>query len=272
MVNNSGVERLVPPLKWAGGKRWFVARHLDLIPKSFSRYFEPFFGSGALYFALRPSRAVLSDLNSELMNVYRVIRDQPALLNRYLRSHQKNHSEPYYYKVRGFAPRSAVSAAARTMYLNRTCWNGLYRVNRRGEFNVPIGTKSAVVLETDDFALLSSQLATATIVDGDFEPVLSQAGRGDFVFVDPPYTVAHNNNGFIKYNERIFSWSDQVRLAACVDAAVKRGAKVLVTNASHASIFELYRGYEVVSVGRAGVIAGRSNARGVYDEVIVKCF
>jgi DNA adenine methylase len=120
--------------------------------------------------------------------------------------------------------------------LNRTCFNGIYRVNLRGAFNVPKGTKSAVVLPTDDFSEAQRLLRRAKLLDGDFEEVIDQAQSGDLVFADPPYTVRHNNNGFIKYNEKLFSWDDQERLARVLTRAAKRGVKVVATNADHREI------------------------------------
>jgi DNA adenine methylase len=265
-------QTIVPPLKWAGGKRWFAARHMALVPSSFGTYLEPFFGSGALFFALAPKKAVLSDLNAELMNLYRVMRDDPDLLRAHMRKHQRMHSLEYYYQLRDFSPRTRTTRAARTLYLNRTCWNGLYRVNKMGEFNVPIGTKTSVLLETDDFHSISGVLKNCKLLVCDFEKTINLAVKGDLVFADPPYTVSHNSNGFIKYNERIFSWGDQERLAACVKRAVDRGVKVIVTNASHKSIHKLYRDFERIVVGRSGVIAGNATARGNYDEVVIRCF
>ncbi|MGB5787651.1 MAG: Dam family site-specific DNA-(adenine-N6)-methyltransferase [Stenotrophomonas geniculata] len=264
--------KLIPPLKWAGGKRWFVARHLDLVPDTFERYVEPFLGSGAMFFALRPHASLLSDLNGELVNLYSCIRSHPQRIKNALRRHHAAHCEEYYYRVRAGRPRSDVGKAARMLYLNRTCWNGLYRVNKKGEFNVPIGTKDSVILESDDFQALSQVLHSAEIVCGDFEFILDRSGAGDFVFIDPPYTVAHNNNGFVKYNERLFGWEDQIRLRLAVDRAVSRGAKVLITNAAHASIYELYEGYEQITVSRAGIIAGSAASRGSFGEVVIKCY
>ncbi len=145
--------------------------------------------------------------------------------NRHFRRHHRLHSEKYYYEERARTHRVAHEQAAQFIYLNRTCWNGLYRVNLRGEFNVPIGTKSSVTLETDDFKRISSQLKRATLTHSDFSHTINEAKRGDFLFIDPPYVTRHNFNGFVKYNDNIFSWNDQERLADCVVAAASRGAK-----------------------------------------------
>lgn len=263
---------VIPPLKWAGGKRWFAANHLDLLPQRFNTYVEPFMGSGALFFKIKPDRAILSDINDELINLYEVIRDFPGALETKLATHQRRHCTEYYYEVRRSRPRTALNIAARTLYLNRTCWNGLYRVNLRGEFNVPKGTKDCVVLETDNFDNLAMLLRKTTILCQDFEQTLDAAEPGDFAFVDPPYTVAHNNNGFVKYNQNLFSWDDQIRLRDAVTRAANRGVKVLVTNAAHESVISLYEGFDQVLVDRAGVIAGDASMRGRYQELVARCY
>jgi len=264
-------EIVIPFLKWAGGKRWFAERCMHLIPEGFDRYIEPFLGSGAMFFALKPQQAILSDLNADLINCYIVVRDAPEAIAVRLNDHQALHSEEYYYVVRANKPNDPVERAAWFLYLNRTCWNGLYRVNRQNEFNVPVGTKSAVVLATDNFHRSSRTLARAEIVNRDFEETLALAGDGDFVFVDPPYTVKHNLNGFVKYNDKIFSWADQVRLRDAVAAAAGRGASVLVTNANHASIREIYQGVgQMEVVKRASVLAASSLHRGQTDELVVR--
>lgn len=262
---------LEPFLKWAGGKRWFAARHMDLLPQRFERFVEPFLGSGAMFFALQPKNAIVSDLNAELVDCYLAIRDNPTAISEGLKIHQLKHSKDHYYSVRSAVPRDMVERAVRFLYLNRTCWNGLYRVNQKNEFNVPIGTKSSVVLASDDFQAVSSVLKSAKITNSDFEQTLAEAGPDDFVFVDPPYTVKHNLNGFLKYNNKIFSWSDQVRLRDAVQDAASRGAKVLVTNANHTSIQELYAGVgRTDAVSRASVLAASSKHRSATSELVIR--
>lgn len=263
---------IVPPLKWAGGKRWFVANHQDLLPKKFNRYIEPFLGSGAVFFSIQPDDALISDLNPELINLYEVIRDEPIILQKKLQEHQRKHSTEYYYSMRALRPRNKITVAARTLYLNRTCWNGLYRVNLKGEFNVPKGTKDNVVLATDDFQRLSEVLNKAEIKCQDFQDSIDAAEEGDFLFVDPPYTVAHNNNGFIKYNQNLFKWEDQIRLRDSLEKAIDRGVMLLLTNAAHKSVKDLYKNYEQTVVSRAGVISGSASSRGVYEEMLVRVY
>jgi DNA adenine methylase len=261
---------IVPFLKWAGGKRWLTSRYAHLLPSSYNRYIEPFLGSAAVFFHLQPTSAVLSDANADLINAYQQIQSHWHKVRRALARHQRNHSTQYYYEERDRKHRAPHERAAQLIYLNRTCWNGLYRVNLRGEFNVPIGTKTAVLLDTDDFEYASLLLRRATLLASDFEPIIGGAKENDFVFVDPPYVTRHNFNGFLKYNDRIFSWNDQERLAQAVRAAADRGVKVLLTNADHCSVRRLYLGFgSRVTLRRHSVLAADSGNRGATTEIAV---
>lgn len=260
----------LPFLKWAGGKRWLSRRIIELTGPVSGRYIEPFLGGGAVFFALRPLRSLLSDINWELINTYTAIKDDHEKVFSLLRMHQSAHSKEYYYRMRDYRPRCEYRQAARFIYLNRTCWNGLYRVNRDGEFNVPIGTKTAVLMPTDDWSGLSELLGSAELVCADFEESIFAAGEGDLIFADPPYTVKHNFNGFIKYNDSLFSWRDQIRLRDALLEAKRRGAKVILTNANHASIRDLYdEHFNMESVTRASVLAGSAAHRGQYEELLI---
>ncbi len=264
---------LQPFLKWAGGKRWLIERYPQFFALNYSRYIEPFLGSGAVFFRTRPKRAILSDRNHRLVETYEAIRDEPDVVRKLLRRHHRLHSAEYYYRVRNQKLRSRARRAAQLIYLNRTCWNGLYRVNREGTFNVPIGTKTNVVLQTDNFEEVAGLLSQATLRACDFADTLSEATCGDFVFVDPPYTVKHDNNGFIKYNESLFSWADQIRLRDCITAVVNRGACVLLTNAYHPSVRKLYKHIgDHEKVRRSSVIAASADNRRECFELVVKCF
>lgn len=266
-------KKISPFLKWAGGKRWLADAHSSLFDIEFNRYFEPFLGSGAVFFHLDPRQALLSDLNSELIETYISIRDDWQTVYLHLENHHKNHSSDYYYHIRSEIFLSRAERAARFIYLNRTCWNGLYRVNLKGEFNVPIGTKKNAILESDNFEEVSNVLRGKEIVVSDFEATIQKAGPDDLIFVDPPYTVRHNTNGFVKYNERIFSWQDQIRLAACLKAASERGCYFVATNANHPSVIELYNdSFSLNSLKRKSVIAANSEYRGKYDELLIRNF
>jgi len=259
-----------PFLKWAGGKRWLVQNHAELFPKTFNRYIEPFVGSGAVFFHLQPKEAILSDANGRLIETYQAIKENHRLVEKYLKRHQGLHSKEHYYETRAKGFQSKFTRAAQFIYLNRTCWNGLYRENKKGMFNVPIGTKSSVLLSTDDFQGISKILTNTKLVHQDFEKSIEMAREGDFVFVDPPYTVAHNCNGFVKYNQNIFSWEDQVRLKRVVSEAKTRGAKVLVTNAAHQSIKTLYDGVgKLDELARKTVISSLNKGRSKTSEYII---
>lgn len=263
---------MLPFLKWPGGKRWFVTQHAHLLPTKYETYIEPFLGSGAVFFHLEPRKARLGDANADLIATYRAIKKDPTGVERHLRRHHRHHTSNYYYAVRDGDMRNDVTRAARFVYLNRTCFNGIYRVNLEGKFNVPVGTKTAVILDTDDFAATAKLLRRATIRDCDFTELIDTAGSGDLVFADPPYTVRHNNNGFVKYNETLFSWADQERLARTLASAVQRGAKVVATNAAHDEIRALYPQptFSVVEVERYSAISSDSASRRAYRELVIR--
>ena len=259
-----------PFLKWAGGKRWLSGHDLFNGSLNYDRYIEPFLGGGAIFFSLNPKTSVLSDINPELINLYSVIRDYPEELLKLMTSHHRNHSKEYYYVERSRIYSSKIERAARTLYLNRTCFNGLYRVNLKGEFNVPIGTKSSVLMKDDDFLGISKRLQNATLEVSDFEITIDLARDGDLVYVDPPYTVLHNMNGFVKYNDKIFSWEDQIRLRDSVVAAAGRGAHVLLSNADHPSVRDLYSKLgNTIQVPRKSVISGSAGSRKSTTEILV---
>lgn len=251
-----------PFLKWAGGKRWlFTPSFVERLPK-FKRYIEPFVGGGAGYFSLSPEKAILSDINAELLNLYREIRKNPQGVERGLRFLQQHHSEDVYYRIRSRGYSDGLIGAVRTLYLNRTCWNGLFRLNLSGKFNVPIGTKSSIFDDKESFHAYAEILQGADLRCADFESIIDLSGSGDLIFVDPPYTVKHNVNGFVKYNENIFSWADQERLAKALRMAKSRGASIVLTNADHKSIHELYDGFgNHSSVPRSSVISGKASGR-----------
>lgn len=259
-----------PFLKWAGGKRWLARRLRDIDALGFERYVEPFVGGGAIFFHFEPSNALLSDSNASLIETYRVLKADWKSVMRLLLRHQRLHSDRYYYEMRDRHFVSASECAAQFIYLNRTCWNGLYRENRQGRFNVPKGTKSTVVFPEDDFEQVSAVLQAAELRSQDFEGVLDETSEGDLAFVDPPYTVKHNKNGFLKYNEKMFSWDDQVRLSCAVRRASERGVRVVMTNAYHSSITRLYADFaHIVQLSRYSVLSGLKEFRGDTQESLI---
>ncbi len=263
--------KVVPFLKWAGGKRWFVQACADLFPRTFRDYVEPFLGSGAVFFHIAPMRGLLSDRNVELIETYLAVRDEWEAVFDELSIHDQRHSETYYYKVRSQKPRTPARKAARFIYLNRTCWNGLYRVNKDGTFNVPVGTKENVVLPTDNFSGVSKQLAKVEIRACDYTDSILKAKSDDFLFVDPPYVTKRHNGAFIKYNERLFSWSDQVVLRDVLLEAKKKGVQILATNANNNLIRKLYENdFDVSTISRASVISGENGGRGRCSELVIR--
>ena len=266
-----GCRDILPPfLKWAGGKRWLVSSHAYLFPQAFDRYIEPFLGSGAVFFYLKPKTAILSDTNHSLVNCYQAIQSDWRSVQLYLCEFARSHSDTFYYLIRSRRFRSVYREAAKFIYLNRTCFNGIYRENLRGEFNVPRGSKLRVILQDDNFSEVAARLTNVELITNDFEAVLSTAREGDFVFIDPPYTVKHNFNGFVKYNQHIFSWKDQVRLRDEVMKAKTRGACCLITNADHESIHELYKGVGTIfRLKRHSRIGASAGTRGACTEAAV---
>ncbi|WP_447767923.1 DNA adenine methylase [Sphingobacterium faecium] len=262
--------KITPFLKWAGGKRWLTGKLDDYLPKSYNNYIEPFLGSGAVFFSLEPKTSILSDVNQSLILTYNTIKEDHVGVYNRLQEHAVKHCNDYYYEVRNQEYQNKIELAARFIYLNRTCFNGLYRVNLKGQFNVPIGSKDKVILETDNFKKTADALANAEIINSDFEIVIDRAMEGDLVYIDPPYTVKHNNNGFVKYNEQMFTWADQVRLSKAIKRASDRGAHVILSNADHQSIRDLYLEFgKIDSLSRNSVIASDPLNRGKYSEILV---
>jgi DNA adenine methylase len=263
---------ILPVLKWPGGKRWFVSKHSALLPATFGKYIEPFLGSGAVFFSLQPTAAILGDLNQDLISVYKGIKDDWSKVRHCLCEHQRKHGTEHYYRTRSSRVRSAAGRAARILYLNRTCFNGIYRVNLNGIFNVPKGTRNTVIFKSDDLAGVASLLKRAELRVSDFEPLIDEAKEDDFVFADSPYTIQHNLNAFIKYNERLFSWSDQIRLAKCLLRAKSRGVKIVATNANHQCVRKLYEanGFELLTLSRFSSASANPECRGAFDELVIR--
>lgn len=270
---NKSDSQLSPFVKWPGGKRWLVASHAKwFFPKPFRRYCEPFLGSGAIFVALAPKKALLSDLNDHLITTFRAVRDDPASVEKLLCQHQLQHCREHYYATRAATPTSTPAIAARFIYLNRTCFNGIYRVNRKtGRFNVPMGDRTTVIFDTDDFHMWSQQLGNAEIQVCDFEESIAHCSRGDALFLDPPYTVQHNRNGFVRYNESLFSWDDQRRLAAAATCAAQRGVHVIITNAAHPSVSRLYPEalFRRTQINRNSSVSAHHKGRGSFTELLL---
>jgi DNA adenine methylase len=235
-----------PFLRWVGGKRRVVTRLLDFLPPDWQRlrYLEPFLGAGSLFFTLRPARAVLADSNDHLISCYEHVRDAPRLVGAYLREHVKRDSRRHYCDTRDLYNRSGPSAAqaARFIYLNATCFNGIFRVNRKGEFNVPYGDKDNPIMPSPEgLANVSVLLKKASLKRAGYGDILAAARDSDLVYLDPPYPPLNGTSYFTHYTADRFSHADQVSLAKVVRAIDGRGVLVMMTNAATREIRDLYK-------------------------------
>jgi DNA adenine methylase len=250
-----------PLLKWPGGKRFLAPDLRETISTlAPARYFEPFVGGAALFFELEHTDAVLSDINLELINFYETVRDDVDDLIKRLK--RLKNSEDEYYEVRGKRPKIPVTRAARFYYLMRLSFNGIYRENLAGTFNVPYGGKTYLdPLDEHQLREGSRVLQGAELAHRSFDEVVNYARRGDLVYFDPPYTVRHNNNGFIKYNMKLFQWEDQIALARCAALLAQRGCYVIVSNADHRDVSLLYPDFQHFTVDRFSRISAQSYGR-----------
>ena len=258
-----------PFLRWAGSKRSLASELVPLLPAKFGTYWEPFLGSAALFFLLRPKRARLSDKCAELIDVYQAVSENVSAVSAYLRPLRPD--PDLYYSIRENRSSGRFKRAAEFLYLNKTCWNGLYRVNSDGRFNVPYGKpKTDFLMDFGNLRACSEALANARVelMACDFEVALTDVRGGDLVYLDPPYVTRHDNNGFVDYNETLFSWKDQERLAKRARALAKAGAYVIVSNANHHEVAALYKGFKQKTLTRASTLASDSSCRVKVKEAV----
>lgn len=262
-----------PLIRWAGGKRLILSRLQDFLPKTYGTYFEPMLGSGALFFALNPKRAVLADVNPELINFYQILRSQPRALYSAIR--QLRASKRSYYYIRGLLPSSRVDKAARFFYLIRLSWNGIYRVNKQGKFNVPFGGRKPKELVTfDAIEETSRALKTAHLLRGEFEDTTATARAGDLVYLDPPYPKgAVNGNGFARYSQMGFTVDDHKQLAKWAAKLADLGVHVIITEAARSEFIKLYsRSFHRKYIRTYSLIAAESEYRRQTYEVILTSY
>lgn len=238
-----------PFIKWAGGKSRLLSSLLPHVPLQFRRYHEPFLGGGAMLFAVAGRAelpAIATDLNEELVNAWQVVRDAPDRLCDRLLGYAARDSEQFYYEVRGLRFEVAVDRAAHFLYLNRTAWNGLYRVNRWGEFNVPWGARRFSPLAQDTLSGVAASLADTTIEAVDFRASLERPEGGDFVYLDPPYLKVSDTSKFNGYTQRRFRAADLADLAGILRELTDRGVRWLLSNRDSEAIRELFEGHEII--------------------------
>jgi DNA adenine methylase len=264
---------LRPFLRWAGGKSQIVDELLTLLPQDIHTrlYREPFLGGGALFFALRPTRAVLSDANEHLIRCYEYIRDDSNGVARYLQGHGSRNSESYYYKIRATYNKSRYSAAqaARFIYLNKSCFNGIFRVNRKGQFNVPYGWKEPPAIPmASDLRRIAGALQGATLRTASFASMLADVSPDDFAFLDPPYPPLNETAYFTHYTTGRFNSVDQEWLAGWVRKVDAKGCPFMMTNADTDKIRRLYRGFRFVRLPVTRFITCKRNRYLVCELVV----
>ena len=271
-----------PFVKWAGGKRQVIDELKKYVPVEFDTYYEPFIGGGALLFELSPKKAVINDSNKELMNVYEVLCDDKKFnkMCKVLNSYEANHNEKFYYEIRNkdrdkqkYGKLADYTRAARTIYLNKACFNGLYRVNSKNEFNVPFGKKERVnTYDGGNLITVSNYLTMneVKILSVDFEVAVKDAKAGDFVYFDPPYDS--DTGTFNSYTEEGFGKEEQRRLARVFKELDERGVFVMLSNHNTMLINDLYEGYNIHLIEAKRNINSKGNKRGKVEELIITNF
>ena len=266
-----------PLVKWVGGKRQLMPELLKNMPISFKRYFEPFIGGGALFFELQPYNAYISDMNEELINLYCVVRDNVFELITDLNKHKI--TKEYYIKIRNLDRTSKykkltnVQRASRFIYLNRTCFNGLYRVNSKGEFNVPFGNyKNPKIIDVDNLLNCSSLLKNTEIKHADFSAILECAQKGDFVYFDPPYVPLNETSSFTSYTKNGFDMEMQIKLNEVCNELNSMGVKFMLSNSDTTVINELYSNYRIEKVLASRQVNANAEGRGKITEVLVRTY
>ncbi|MGW8318192.1 MAG: DNA adenine methylase [Candidatus Promineifilaceae bacterium] len=263
-----------PFLKWAGGKSQLLDQYTPYLPprERIGRYYEPFIGSAAVFFHLQPVRACLADVNDKLIEIYQVVQQEVESLIQALKGYENERD--YYYRVRAMKPAELdpVQRAARLIYLNKTCYNGLYRENKKGEFNVPFGRyKKPTICDAPRLRAASRALQGVTLRVADFEQAVDGAGPGDFVYFDPPYVPLNATSNFTSYNRYGFGAHDQHRLAETFHRLAQAGCCVMLSNSSAPLVYELYgsHGYRVIEVQARRSINSKAERRGPLTELLI---
>ncbi len=268
-----------PIIKWVGGKSRLVPELLKRAPKNYRRYFEPFLGGGALFFALEPDDAWLGDMNRPLIEMYHAVAERPEAVISRLEQHKKNNLNGYYNEVREwwntrreFAA-DKVGAAAAFIFLNKTCFNGLWRVNRDGFFNVPKGDyKDPAIFDPDEIRAAARALGGARLMVNEYDVTTVEAQGGDFVYFDPPYDPISETSSFTSYTKDRFGKAEQKRLAEYARALASKGVQVMLSNSDTPFVRELYEGFAIDVIQRAGTISSKGSKRGKVNEVVITSY
>lgn len=259
-----------PFLKWAGGKTQMISDLLKFAPVKFNKYIEPFIGGGALYFNLNHPASIISDLNEELVITYRQVKENVQEVIGILETYKN--TEEFYYKIRSaFSSHFTHSErAARLIYLNKTCFNGLFRVNKNGEFNVPYGKRSGPFLNTQNLLGASDYLQQTEIHHLDYKETLDRyAKKGDFIFLDPPYQPVGKFSDFKRYTKEFFYENDQIELAGIFKDLTSKGCYVILTNSNHPFIFNLYKDFHIETIKTKRLISSNPNTRNGIDLIVL---
>jgi len=275
--------KLKPFIKWAGGKRQLISELLKHIPVNFNNYFEPFVGGGALFFELynlgilKNKKVYLFDINEELINAYKVIRDYPNELIKKLKEFKIKHNKEFYYRIReldraeNYKYLDTITKAARFIYLNKTCFNGLYRVNSKGFFNVPIGRyKNPQIVDEENILAVSIALQNVTIKHCDYKEVLLYAQKNDFIYFDPPYYPLNSTSNFTSYTKYNFLEKEQIELFEIFKVLSNRKCFVLESNSDTDFIKEIYKEFEVKKILANRAINSKGDSRGKVSEVLIR--
>ncbi|MFV8473954.1 Dam family site-specific DNA-(adenine-N6)-methyltransferase [Mycoplasma sp. Z407A] len=277
---NSQLNEPKPFVKWAGGKTQILSELKKYIPEKFNTYYEPFLGGGALFFALLPEKAVINDLNMHLMNAFKCFEDETAYhdLIKRLKLHENKNSEQYYYAVReqdreaDFWKKSISEIGARLIYLNKACFNGLYRENSSGYFNVPFGKKEKVnCFDLENFNAIFNYFKQSKIkiLSTTYQDAIKNAKENDFIYLDPPYDVYPDKTGFVSYGKDGFDAQAQRDLAECFKMLSNKGAYVMLSNHNTPLIQELYQGFNIRVIHAKRMINSKGSGRGAVEEVII---
>ena len=270
-ISNKSINNLPikPLLRWAGGKNWLIKHLPSILPKTgYKNYHEPFLGGGSVFLSIHPENsAFLSDLNNELIITYSAVKDNPEKVIKILKTFKND--EDFYYKLRGTYFADPIKIAARFIYLNQTSFNGIYRVNLKGEYNVPFGFRKKNFCDPNNLRQVSLALRNAKLFSADFEEIKSNIKKRDLVFLDPPYPVSHNGNGFIKYNDKLFTIQDLQKLSTLIDHIKRKGGYYILTNSAHQTIEDIFsKGDRLIKYSRANLIGGLNAERGQTTEYI----
>jgi DNA adenine methylase len=265
-----------PFLKWAGGKSKLIKQYLDHLPSenTYKNYYEPFLGGGAVFFHIQPSKAILTDINAELITTYRCVRDNIQELISLLKEHESKHSRDYYYSVRANLVKTDLEKAARLIYLNKTCFNGLYRVNSQGKFNVPLGKyKNPNICPEDLLIAASEALERAEIKQTNFIEILNHANTSDdFVYFDPPYYPISETSYFTSYTNYSFKENQQIQLRDIFVKLSERGVKVMLSNSDCEFIRNLYTDFNIHTISATRAINSNAKKRGKINEILVTSY